>query len=88
MTCHVGSLQNEDFCFLTKKEELRALDVMMNKAGYTAGQLGGRLGRGRGAKTARIPKMLQTDGPMDGRTDTARCRIACPRLRTMHIGDR
>ena len=22
-----------------------------------------------------------TDGPTDGRTDTARCRVACPRLK-------
>ena len=34
----------------------------------------GRLGRGRNAKTARNSKSFVTEG----RTDTARCRVACP----------
>ena len=39
----------------------------------------GRLGRGRYTKTARNKKKL---GRMDGRTNTARCRVASPRLKT------
>ena len=38
----------------------------------------GRFGRSSNVKTARNSKMLRTDGP----TDTARCRVACPRLKT------
>ena len=34
------------------------------------------------AKTTRESKMWRTDGPTDRRTDTARCRVACPRLKT------
>ena len=36
----------------------------------------GRFGRSSHAKTARNQKML----PTDGATETARCRITCPRL--------
>ena len=47
------------------------------------------------AKTARNSEMLWTDGRMDGRTggrmdrptDTARCRVVCPRLKRTRIVD-
>ena len=38
----------------------------------------GWLGRSNNAKNARNLKMLPTDLP----TDTERCRVACPRLKT------
>ena len=44
----------------------------------------GRTGSSSNAKTTRNSEMLRdgrTDGQMDGRTDTARCRVACPRLK-------
>ena len=46
----------------------------------TRHQRRGRLGRGSNAKTARNSEMLRTDGRTDGRTNTARCRVACSRL--------
>ena len=42
----------------------------------------GRLGRSSNAKPARNSKMLRRDGRTDPTTDTVRCRVACPRLKT------
>ena len=44
----------------------------------------GRLGRSSNAKLA-IQKRY---GGIDGRTDRARCRVACPRLKRITQGDR
>ena len=41
----------------------------------------GRMGRGSNTKTASNQKIFQTDGRTNGPTDTARCRVACPRLK-------
>ena len=43
----------------------------------------GRLGRGRNEKTARNSKIFWTYRRTDLPTDTARCRVACPRLKTI-----
>ena len=51
----------------------------------TLHQRRGQLGRGSIAKTARNSEMLLTDEPADGPSDTARCRVACPRLKILRI---
>ena len=43
----------------------------------------GLLGRSSNAKTDSNSKRLRTDEPTVGPTDTARCRVACPRLKRM-----
>ena len=45
----------------------------------------GRLGRSSNAKIARNSEMLPTYRRTDGPTDTARCRVACPRLKKRKV---
>ena len=56
----------------------------------------GRLGRSSNAKISLNSKMLWTDrwtyipteGPTDGLTNTAKCRVACPRVKRVEVSKR
>ena len=45
----------------------------------------GRLGRSSNVRTARNSKMWRTDRHIDLPTNTARCRVACPRLKSSSL---
>ena len=61
---------------------------LINKAEYTAGP-SRRVGQGQLCKNRGNSKMLRTerwtDGTTDRLTDTARCRVVCPRLKREEI---
>ena len=66
--------------FKNAKDKLK--ETHLKKQGQIHGnpvEGGWALGRSCNAKTARNSKRLRTEG----RTNTARCRVACPRLKTI-----
>ena len=63
----------------------RHLDALWRTRPDTRQDSRGRLGNGRDAKIARNSKIFVTYRHTDLPTDTARCRVACPRLKIQLI---